>query len=627
MLVTASEFHNVIDEILKCPDAALDCETTGLMPYHGHRLFSVIVDCAMGTYYFDFNKHSPDPLPRSLIPHFQRMLARPDMLWFLMNAKFDKHMLAQEGLFIEGQEWDIEVAERIIDNDHVKYSLSSIAPRYGFEKSDVVEAYIKKHKLWDWVLIPGKKKREKNKYFELVPLEIMQPYGEVDGQITRAIGLAQVKELTKWEAECASAPEEKKYKRRFRPLTTMQTIEQKVTDVLFHIERRGAMVDVAYINEALAYEAGKSAEYQAEFQALTGVEFKDSEKILEPVFAKLGMTIYKTESGESSFTDEILKKYAHPVAEAVRNYRDAHKNANTYYRSFLFYKDANNAIHPDFRQAGTRTMRLSCANPNFQNIPAEEPGPYFVRKCFVPRPEHFYVAIDYRQMELRMMLDYAGELSMIEKILADFDPHQAAADLTGLTRKNAKIMAFGILYGMGIRLLAETLGCSLADAKEFRWKYLHGLPNVSALNETVKQRVSDHAQISNFYGRVYTFHDKRFSYKALNYLIQGGCSDVVKKAMIGCAEFLRDKKSAMVSQVHDELLFEIHKDEIDIVPEIQKIMENQFPYVYLPLTCSVEYSLKNWEEMKEWDGGQEARNSVQRTHGKGPKNSEGHLVL
>jgi DNA polymerase-1 len=191
-------------------------------------------------------------------------------------------------------------------------------------------------------------------------------------------------------------------------------------------------------------------------------------------------------------------------------------------------------------------------------------------------------------------------MELIEKILNGEDVHQATADMFHATRDEGKTLNFSQLYGQGAAQLAKSLNCGIEEAKRKKQKYFLALKRVQQLISAIKRKGEGRGYISNWKGRRMHLNDKKFSYQLPNHLIQGGCADVLRQSMNENHEFLKDKKSAMLIQVHDELLFEVHKDELHIVDDLKRIMENVYtPRNGLNLTCSVEHSWISWADKVE----------------------------
>ena len=318
MLVTPENFSEVCSIIWNESELSLDTETTGLKPYQGSRAFPIIIATKTAEYYFNFNDsndHLGQP-PLAVLPReWVQILLTPIALnvlktVYMANAKFDMHILAQEGVTRWGcTVHDVLVMDRLDFNDHIKYSLDAVAKRHGFEKSDAVEEYIKEHKLWRWVTIPGKKKRDKNKWYAKVPLEIIVPYGERDARITFDIGRKQREKFTTktWEAP------------RPTPMNPYET-ELRLTKVLYSMEREGIPVSETLCTERAQSETEKYEAAAREFRDKTGVPLVDSAKVLTPIFQGLGLTPPKTDKGNDSLTDEWLETLEHPIARLIHKH-------------------------------------------------------------------------------------------------------------------------------------------------------------------------------------------------------------------------------------------------------------------------------------------------------------------
>jgi DNA polymerase-1 len=611
MLVTRENLAEVIERFTRPGQKSVDTETTGLYPYLGDRLFSIILGDDLGAAYFNFQSY-PNlddkyvlPDPSQLAPIFKT----PGDTWFAHNAKFDMAMLRFDGIEIAGIVHCTQAIGRLIYNKHFEYSLDNLVKEIGLVKNKAVEEYITKNKLWQWEEIPGKKKRVKKKFYDKVPFDIMSRYGLDDGTITRALGLWQMAQIEIMAQQMPSNVRD-----NFRRLYEN---ECRLTKTCFEMEWQGACIDKAYVKEALINEDSEQIKAECEFKKITGHEFKDSSKALATAFDAIGesyprknptelMVKKAKERGEEAignpcFDDKALKKMITPAAKCIKRQRKASKRAGTYFRGFLYFSDDSDVLHCDLRQSGTDTGRMSCAEPNLQNLSKrelKEKIPYPVRRSIVP-PEDYYLAmIDYDQMEYRLMLEYSKQFDLIERVKAGHDVHQATADLVGMSRDEAKNFNFMMIYGGGVAKAAEMAGVSYDKAFELRQKYFSALPQVVKFIKRVVFMAEKRGFIFNWFARKchFTYHD---AYKAPNYLIQGGCADVVKIAMNNVHDFLINHRTKMLLQVHDEMLFKVHKNERGIEEEIQKIMQVAYTHKYIPLTCSVEHSFKSWADKVE----------------------------
>ena len=609
MLVTKQNLSGVLARFSKPGVYAVDTETSGLYAYLGHRLFSIILADEAGAVYFNFQDYpgiSPDyvlPDPRVLKPVFGNEAS----YWFAHNAKFDMAMLRMDGMQLAGTVHCTQAIGMVIRNDKFSYSLDNLAAERGYRKDNTVERYIKDNKLWKWVDIPGKKTRKKDKYYFKVPFDIIVPYGIRDAEITRALGLAQLADIDE-VAKQSEAPVS---------IKDIYLNELEVTKALFDMEFEGCQVDHAYIDEALRYENGIAEDSAARFEDLTGREFKDSPKALAEVFTALDIPIQRNEPtakmveaarkkgglavGNPCFDSDVLENIDNEVARLVLMHRQATKKAGTYYSSFKYFSDGNGVLHCNLKQDGAGTGRMSCAEPNLQNIPArdEDKSNYPVRRAFVPSPEYCLVMIDYQQIEFRLMLEYSEDLPLIEKIKAGHDVHTATAEQAGIARHGAKVLNFLLIYGGGVGKLAQTLGITYDQAYQLKATYFGALPGVKKIMREVPQVAIDRGFIVNWLGRRSHLTDSNFAYKMPNYLIQGGCADIMKVALVRCHKRLRGMLSKVILTVHDELKFKIHKTELAIVPELAEIMKQAYPHKLLPMSVSIEHSWVSWHDAVE----------------------------
>ena len=598
MIVTCDNVDEIIAKFLAGGDYGADTETTGLL--ESDSLFSLILSDADGAFYFNFHSyHGLDPvfmLPRGdTFKKLQPVFANPYSTWFIHNAKFDMRMLAKEGIEIGGQIHCTYAVERIIRNNYLgkdPYSLAECARRRGYEKSSAVEDYISKHGLTTSIKMPGKKKIIKNKHFDRVPFEVIVPYGIKDGELHRTLGLDQRAELR--------ALEDSRDIRQPSYFPLWEN-EQHLTKTLFKMERKGLRLDKPFTARALEYEIDQINKYQKEFEAFTGEAFVDSNKPLQKVFDKLGESYPTTPKGNPSFAADVLEEMTTPVAAMVNRIRHHEKRASTYYSSFLYF-EKEGIIHADARQAGTETGRMSYRDPNLQNIPKEdEPEdlgtPYHVRESFIPREGKLFYSVDYKQLEYCLMMDYAGEKKIIERLNAGEDFHTAIAEEVKITRKQAKTMNFLLGYGGGAEKLAGLLGCSVREAKDLKMTYFGRLPRLQKLFREVADSGRARGYIFNWYGRRCHLHDPNMSYILPNHLIQGSGSDIIKIAMNKIDAQLSSTRVdfSMLLQVHDELLFECAPSFSGIIEEIRFIMENTYVSRNgVKLFTSVSHSLKNW---------------------------------
>jgi DNA polymerase-1 len=588
MLVQEHNLSECLKEISAAEYLAVDTETTGLMWYKKDRLFSMSIATKDKEYYFDFlNTLSLDSL--------SKVFGEIKGILFMHNAKFDMHFLAKENIPILNYKIiDTMILARLVKNERLSLSLDTLAKEVGYEKLDTVKKYLLDNKHYDFFMVPGKKKREKIFFFDKAPLAILQPYAERDARITYALGIKYLDEIKKHDSKLPN---------NFCTLESVLNTEIQLTKTLFKMEETGIKIDPDFTKKAHLFEGNRALAACQNFTNNSGFEFLDSGKHLAKIFDFKGYSYEKTEKGNPCFNDDALEKMDNPLAENIRQYRRAYKAANTYYVNFLWLSDSENIIHATANQVGTATGRMSYSEPNLQNLnKVDEDDPeygdeFLVRRCFVPRPGYTFYMFDFEQMEYRLMLDYAKEMSIIEEIKGGKDIHQATADMMGITRRTAKTINFMLLYGGGVQKLADALKLSYAEANDLRNLYFSKLPNVTNFIRDVVRTAERRGYILNCFGRKYYFQ-RDFAYKAPNYLIQGGCADIIKTAMIKIDSQL-PKTSRLLVQVHDELVFEIsEEDKKELVPWIQFVMATAYKPRILPMAVNISSSNKSWQDAK-----------------------------
>lgn len=586
MIVTREAFAEVVEKLAATQVVAVDTETTGLRAYQGHHVFSVVFADADGEYYFDFNTGG---LPRTAIPGLAPIFESEGVL-IGHNLKFDLNMLAKEGLTFNRTLWCTMAQARVEYNQHFKYDLNSCASRIGHEKDDQVKEWMDKNGAYTRVKVEGKKQTKKDYRFWEVPLEVIQPYAEKDARLAYQLYVYQTERFTELDAGGIGAPS----------IRYISELESRLTGAFFRMEREGLRLDLDYCRRGLEHEQGRISTSLAKFRELSGSDLVDSASSLKGPLSTAGVACGQTEKGSDSYAAAVLEAQAeHPLVGAILDYRDAQKRAGTYWSSFLALAGGDGRIHANLRQAGTATGRTSCSDPNLQNLTADDESEFPIRRAFIPDDGEVLVSIDYQAMEYRLMIDYAQERQLAERVMAGVDLHQATADMMGVTRKEAKTINFGLLYGSGVDKLAGMLGCSRARAQELKYLYFAKLPNVRKFVKTVTSTAERRGYIFNWAGRRCYFPDPRFAYTATNHLIQGGCADIKKVAVVAVDRLLSNRESRILMEIHDELLLGMKRSELHLIPEIVTLMEQAYKPKLLPMKCSVAWSDKSWHDLQD----------------------------
>jgi len=603
MLVNPDNFDKVI-EILKAESVlSLDCETTGLRPYHGDKLFCIILSNKHTAYYFGFHPEHPACLTKIYLALLQTELFSDEKkTWAIHNAKFDMAILARDGCHLTGTVHCTKAIARVVENDRVSLSLDSCARDLGLEKSKAVEDYIKENRLEEKIRVPGKNKRVTLQFYNKVPFEIIRPYAEKDAEITCALYLDQIKKIKSTELPEKLAP-------GWVPLTQVMENERALTKVVFEMEKIGAMIDRPFCVDAASFEEERKKSAEEKFLQLTGFPFKKSGKVFSELFSseknrwKYGKPTKKKFQVNPKFNADTLATFENPLAKLVLEWSDAKAKVD-FYNGFLWHADKTDRIHSSFNQDGTKTGRFSSSDPNLQNLTKSEESElnqrFVVRRAIIPTPGKLFAMFDYQQMEYRLLLDYLGNKAMIEKVLGGLDVHEASAKLAGITRSQAKNVNFATIYGAGLGKLAQMLGTSRDEASNIQQSIFAAIPELQPFIEKVQAAASERRFIRNWFGRRCNFPPDSSTHRAVNHLIQGGCADVVKVAMVRVHEFMRPMQSKMVLQIHDELVYEFVPQEIHLIAEIKAIMESVYKPIHgLPLTCGVAYSYKSLADKVE----------------------------
>lgn len=594
MNIRRSDLQGTLALLLSKQSLGLDTETTGLR--WSDRLFNLILSDESSEYVFWFeNSQAPDELKLDRKEFFTlfKQLAEGIEEWRIQNAKFDMRMLHHEGIELRGKIYCTYAQGRLLKNNRLgkePYSLDAQAQDYlGLAKDDSVKKYISEHKLKTLISMPGKERMYEVHHYDKVPFEFMSGYSARDGRLHYDLASFQQQNMDP-------------------SLKELSDVECVVTKALYEMEVLGVKFKRDYARSAMSYEESLLHEAKASFRAQTGYEYLNDKALLVKIFESEGAKIPLTSKGNPSLTDDTLEEIDSPAAEAVRKIRGIEKRISTYYSSFLFFADDNDVIHADFRQGGTETGRLSCRDPNLQNLPAEDEEedkskPFWIRGCFQPRPDMMFSSVDFKQQEFRMLAAYAGETALIKKIMEGADVHQATADMVGITRKQAKTLNFALIYGMGNAKLARALGITLQEAKILKLRYFARFPRIELFLREVASRGEKRGYIHTWSGRRQHLFSPEYSYILPNHLIQGGCADVLKYSMAKIYD-KGIKEMPMILNIHDELIFEHRPEHIDIIQDYRKIMEGIFPPkngMILQTDHKISYtSLAKWD-MEEYE--------------------------
>ena len=405
-------------------------------------------------------------------------------------------------------------------------------------------------------------------------------------------------------------------------LILFNNIEMPLVEVLTDMELTGIKVDKEYLETTGKKLEEKISTLEKEIYIIAGCEFNISspKQLGQILFENLEIPYpKKIKDNNYSTSKEILDRLvgSYPIVDKVLEYRMLTKLQSNYVVGLINEIMEDGKIHTIFTQTLTRTGRLSSISPNLQNIPIRTEEGRLIRKAFIPEENSCILSSDYSQIELRIFASLANADNLIEAFINGADIHaKTASDIFGIPieqvdknmRRTAKAVNFGILYGISSFGLAEDLGIDIDSAKGFIDSYLNSYPRIKQYMNEVIENAKEKGYVKTIMNRkrvIDELNNKNYMIRqqgeriALNTPIQGSSADILKKAMIEIYEEFKEKKlkSKMLIQVHDELVFNVLNDELDIVKEIvERIMENTYQ-LNVPLKVDIETG-SDWYEAK-----------------------------
>ena len=370
-----------------------------------------------------------------------------------------------------------------------------------------------------------------------------------------------------------------------------QEYELPLVPVLARMEHAGIGVDRAYLEEMGEDLRSRIGELEAKIHEIAGEEFNvnSTDQLRQILFDRLGLpVIKKTSTGKPSTDASVLKKLDHPLVTALLEYRELEKLRSTYVDGYLPLIDHDGRIRTRFNQMAATTGRLSSDSPNLQNIPVRSESGKTIRRAFIAGEGSQFLIADYSQIELRVLAHMSGDPFLIEAFLGDLDIHTATAarvwgmkpdEVTPGQRRTAKMINFGLLYGMEAFGLADRLGISRDEAGEHIEAYFSQFQDVKEFMSSVVTEARNQGYTTTLFGRRrYLPELKSDNYRirqmgermALNAPVQGTAADIIKKAMSDLDAEIRSEKMAttLLLQIHDELILEVPEEEAVVAEKI-----------------------------------------------------------
>ncbi len=400
-------------------------------------------------------------------------------------------------------------------------------------------------------------------------------------------------------------------------------IEMPLSDVLYRMEKNGVRLDLMVLEELARECSQKIKETEKTLFEIAGTTFNvnSPKQLSEVLFERLKLPVVKKTKTGFSTDEEVLNRLAskHPLPALILEYRQIAKLKSTYIDALPLMVDAQTQrVHATFNQTGAETGRLSSNNPNLQNIPIRTDLGRRIRKAFVPFTEgHLLLSADYSQIELRILAHMCKDPNLKKAFVEGADIHRYTASLMfdlpedkvdGKMRYAAKRVNFGIVYGMSAFGLSKDLDVSQRDAHDFIDRYFLRYPNVRGFLDEEIEKARQQGYVTTLFGRrryLPEIHNKNMALRqfaerqAINAPIQGTAADIIKLAMVNIDKVMTQKKlsSTMIMTVHDELVFDVPKEEIQ---SMAKLVQEEMEGV-IKLSVPVEASVKtgpNWLDMK-----------------------------
>ena len=584
-----------IEKLKKAPLFAFDTETDSLDNISANMVgLSFAIEPGVAAYvpvahdYLD----APDQIARERVLELLKPLLEDDALLKVgQNLKYDRGILANYGIELRGIAYDTMLESYTLDSVAGRHDMDSLSDRWL------------KHKTITFEEIAGKGKNQLT--FNQIALEEAGRYAAEDADVTLQLHLKMWPKLQKTEG----------------PLRIFNEIEMPLVPVLSRVERNGVKIDPAVLHAHSQEIAKRLVELEQKAYDIAGEEFNlSSPKQLQTIlFEKQGIKpLKKTPGGAPSTSEEVLEELAldYPLPKVILEYRGLAKLKSTYTDKLpLMINPKTGRVHTSYHQAVTATGRLSSTDPNLQNIPVRNDEGRRIRQAFIAPEDYVIVSADYSQIELRIMAHLSRDEGLLKAFAEGKDIHRATAaevfglpleSVTGEQRRSAKAINFGLIYGMSAFGLARQLNIPRKEAQKYMDLYFERYPGVLEYMERTRAQAKDQGYVETLDGRRLYLPDIKASNAArragaeraaINAPMQGTAADIIKRAMIAVDGWLETEKPRvrMIMQVHDELVFEVHKDDVDAVAKkVHELMENSTT-LDVPLLVEVG-SGENWDQ-------------------------------
>jgi DNA polymerase I len=592
-VLTSEQLQHWLGRIGAAGLTSLDTETTSLDPLAARLVgLSLSVEPFKACYIPLAHRYpgAPEQLPfQEVIEQLKPWLESPHHRKVGQHLKYDMHVFANHGVRLAGVAHDTLLQSYVLEA-HRNHDMDSLAERHLNRRTLL------------YVEVCGKGVNQL--CFDEVAIDRATEYAAEDAEVTLALHEAM------WPHICSDPG----------LLHVYESIELPTAQVLYEMERRGVLIDRDLLS-AQSRELGKRiAELEVRAQELAGQPFNlgSPKQIGEILFGKLGLPVVKkTASGVPSTDEEVLEKLAedYPLPKMLLEHRGLSKLKSTYCDKLPAMADADGRVHTHYGQAIAVTGRLSSSDPNLQNIPIRTAEGRRIREAFVAPTGHRIVSADYSQIELRIMAHISGDTGLLDAFGKGEDIHRATAsevfgvplgEVTSEQRRYAKVINFGLIYGMSAFGLAANLGIERDAAKTYMQRYFTRYPGVARYMESTRELARRQGYVETVFGRrlwlpeINSPNGPRRSgaeRAAINAPMQGTAADLIKLAMIAVSRWISTEGLAtrLIMQVHDELVLEVPDSEVERVRSNVPALMSSVAALKVPLLAEVGVGA-NWDE-------------------------------
>lgn len=567
---TKEKRAQLISALAQQKEYCFDTETTGLEVVEA-KLVGMAFSYKVGEAWY-VPTPADDAEAKAIAQEFKGVLENAEVTIIGQNLKYDIQIMRNYDVHINGKIFDTMLAHYLIDPE-TPHKMDVLAENYLGYRPVPIEDLI------------GKKGVKQGNMRDVEVEKVVEYAGE-DADITLQLKYKLEKEIKERKLE-----------------KLLHDVEEPLSFVLANMEYTGVSINEEALSEMSKELNDLAAKAQQEIYDIAGTEFNiaSPKQLGEVLFDKMKLVDKpkKTKTGQYATGEDILSKLAvdHEIADKILEFREYQKLKSTYVDALpKLVSPVDNRIHTDYRQAVAATGRLSSNNPNLQNIPIRTAKGREIRKAFIPiSDEYVMLAADYSQIELRIMAAFSKDESMIAAFKEGRDIHTTTAskvfkvpteEVSPDMRRRAKEVNFGIIYGISAFGLSQNLGIPRGEAQDIITAYFEEFPAVKTYMDTCKEEARKNEYVETILGRRRYLRDinsrnqtvRGFAERnAVNAPIQGSAADMIKVAMINIHEWMMKEKlkSRMIMQVHDELVFEAHKDELDLLKtKVEDLMKN-----------------------------------------------------